>query len=65
MSTGVMSPALNGLSGFSIAATQPGPTTQDLYSNGIVYSVAEPHLQPAISMNVGPYGGLGMYTYDL
>lgn len=59
MSTGVMSPSLNGLNGFPIAATQNAPVS-DLYSNGgIVYSMAEPQLQPALNMSVGPYGGLG------
>ena len=57
MPTGVISPSINGLNNFPIAATQSAPAS-DLYSNGgIVYSMAEPQLQPALSM--GPYGGLG------
>ena len=54
--SGVMSPTL---SGFPLnAATQSAPT--DLHGNSLIYSMAEPQLQPAISMSMAaPYGGLG------
>ena len=54
--SGVMSPTL---SGFPLnAATQSAPT--DLHGNSLIYSMAAPQLQPAISMSMAaPYGGLG------
>ncbi|XP_067942076.1 CUGBP Elav-like family member 5 isoform X2 [Watersipora subatra] len=56
MSTGVISPSINGLNNFPIGASHSAPST-DIYSNGgIVYTMAEPQLQPA--MNMAPYGGL-------
>ncbi|KAF6025387.1 CELF5 [Bugula neritina] len=52
MSPGVISPSLNG---FPLVTTQNGMGSE-IYSNGIIYSMAEPQLQPGLT--VSPYGGL-------
>lgn len=61
MSTGVVSPTLGG---FQLNVSQSAPS--DLYGNGLVYSMAEPQLPPAINMNMAaPYGGLGKHCKDI
>lgn len=52
MSTGVVSPTLNGFP----VGTQ-NATSADLMCNTLAYTMAEPQLQSTITM--APYGGLG------